>query len=120
MPTSGQRYMASSKLSHLGELLIDHSNSPGITPEWAAQHGVTGPVVGAGEKFEDGFRSCAHCGGKVLLNIGRTREREWCAKCDKYLCDNCGLLKKLGAPHKPHQQVISELFDITQKGRTWI
>lgn len=109
-----------SKLSQQGELLIDHRNSPGLTPEWAMVNGVGGPIVQAGRTYETGIKMCAHCGGQVMMNPMRTREREWCMICDAYLCDNCGLNKKLGVPHKSFRQVLGELFEATQRGVTEI
>lgn len=31
--------------------------------------------------------TCAHCGTVVILNPSRTRPREWCMRCDAYVCD---------------------------------
>ena len=107
-----------SKLSQQGEIMIDHTNSPGITPEFMAKNGLNpADAVGAGVKWESGTKPCRHCGGLVHLHPLRMRDREWCAQCDCYICDNCALLRKLGAPHKPHQQLMGELFNATQKGR---
>lgn len=99
----------------MGEILIDHSMSPGITPEWAAANGAVGPIVGPGKKFESGLQNCKHCGADVVMNPQRTRDREWCWTCDAYICDPCGLLRKLGAPHKPLRQVLDEIFTRYQR-----
>jgi hypothetical protein len=105
-----------SKLTHTGELVIDHRNSPGITPEWAAAHGVVGPVVGAGKIFETALKNCSHCGADVVLNPMRQREREWCRICDAYICDNCGLLRKLsGYVHRTAGQEMEEIFERYQR-----
>ena len=105
-----------SKRDQQGELLIDHTFSPGITPEWAAAHGATGPVVGAGKKYESGLINCKHCGSDVLLHPQRMREREWCWTCDAYICDNCGLLRKLGDyTHKTARQQMEEVFNRYQR-----
>lgn len=104
-----------SKNDHAGELLIDHTFSPGITPEWAAATGAAGPIVGAGKKFESALKHCAHCGADVLLHPQRTRERESCWICDAYICDPCALLKKLGAPHKPLRELLDEIFNRYQR-----
>lgn len=109
-----------SKLNHQGEILIDHRNSPGITLEWAAAHGVSGPVVGAGKVFESGLKNCPHCGTDVIMNPMRTREREWCRTCDAYICDSCGLLRKLGGyEHKTARQQIDEIFTRYQNIRSF-
>lgn len=99
-----------SKTANQGELLIDHRNSPGITPEWAAARGVTGPVVGSGRVFESGIKNCPHCGTDVIMNPMRRRERQWCRRCDAYICDACGLLRKLGGEHKTARQQVDEIF----------
>lgn len=69
-----------------GLLEINHRASPG-TPE-----------VPEGTILERATYICSHCSFIVIKNPDRAREREWCANCDRYICDNCGLLKKLGAP----------------------
>lgn len=71
-----------------GELLIDHSSSPGIpaglADKWRAQ-GVT--VAAPGEKLECGTYTCRHCQTIVILNASRTRERNVCRKCMAIVCD---------------------------------
>lgn len=104
-----------SKLRQTGELLIDHRNSPGIDPAWAKANGVVGPVVGAGKVYETGLKNCAHCGADVIMHPQRTRERAWCWACDAYICDGCGLLTKLGAPHKPLRALLEEIFNRYQR-----
>ena len=105
-----------SKLSRQGELLIDHRNSPGISPEWAAARGLPQdtPIVGGGKTYETGLLSCSHCGADVIMNPQRTRDREWCMGCDRYICDSCGYLKKLGKRCMTLQQKLEELFVDTQ------
>ncbi len=113
--------MSRSKLSQSGELVIDHRDSPGISLEWARANlhhliasGAT-TIVGGGKKFETGVKNCAHCNADVVLHPQRKRDREWCAKCDAYICDPCGLLKKLGSPHMPAAQVIERIFTRYQR-----
>lgn len=85
-----------------GYLIIDHTDSPGIRPEDIplALRGSS-PAVLAGQKFETDIQFCAHCGSQVVLNKQRTRPREYCAKCNHYICDNpicvkeCAPLRKL-------------------------
>lgn len=76
-----------SKRSLEGYLLIDHRNSPGI-PDWMARRAGI-PAKGL---FEAAIITCAHCQTGVVLNPQRTRERAYCAKCDRYLCDTCGAI----------------------------
>jgi len=73
-----------------GYLLIDHRNSPGLTEE---QTHAAGLPPGAGQGlFEAPTSTCSHCQAIVVLNPNRSRERAYCAKCDRYLCDNCGAI----------------------------
>ena len=75
-----------------GYLLIDHTASPGISKEEyekLLRLGHRLPYVPEGTSLELGTKSCAHCGGVVVLNPGRTRERGHCRKCDKFTCDAC-------------------------------
>lgn len=85
-----------------GYLIIDHTDSPGLRPEdIPISLREKTPAVLAGEKYEADIQFCAHCGSQVILNPKRTRPREFCAKCNHYICDNpicvkeCAPLKKL-------------------------
>lgn len=105
-----------SKRNRDGELLIDHRNSPGISAEWAREHNIGGPVVGAGQIYERAIKTCTHCGSDVVMNPGRVRDREWCWACDAYICDGCGLIRKLsGYQHRTTQQIMSELYEALQR-----
>jgi len=73
-----------------GYLLIDHSNSPGLTE---AQTHAMGLPPGAGQGlFESATITCSHCQVIVIKNPERNRERAYCSKCGRYLCDACGAL----------------------------
>lgn len=105
-----------SKRSNAGELVIDHRCSPGITPEFAAANGLSGPVVGAGKTYETGLKNCRHCGNDVLLHPMRQREREWCMRCDAYICDNCGAERRNPEyTHKTVDQKLWEMYELAQK-----
>ena len=80
-----------------------------------AQNNLGGPCVGKDEVFEAALKNCRHCGTDIIMNPGRTRDREWCSKCDAYICDGCGLMRKLGAEHKPLAQLISDIYDRYQR-----
>lgn len=103
------------KRSQEAYVLIDHRNSPGIAPEFLRANRIDAPAVGAGKTFESAMVVCSHCGADVILNPNRSREREWCRKCDAYICDGCALLRKLGAAHKPLIQVMSEIYESSLK-----
>jgi hypothetical protein len=70
-----------------GSIEVDHTASPGITPEFAAKTG--GVAVAAGKKFEADTKCCSHCGTVVILNPLRSRSREYCPACFHYVCDLC-------------------------------
>jgi hypothetical protein len=76
-----------------GYLKIDHSNSPGFTPEEAAAGARTSvlPFVGPGKVFEAATLTCGHwpCGRIVIKNPDRVRARGYCPKCDHFVCDFC-------------------------------
>src|SRR4051812_10704148 len=98
-----------SKRSHEGYLLIDHRNSPGIPDEAAVKAGLP---VGAGRGiYESATYTCSHCQTIVVINPLRTRAREWCAKCDHYLCDRCAKAMSVTGECLTFQRVINEYQD---------
>ena len=80
---------------HEGYLIIDHRESPGVTPELVQQRGLDpNPViVGKDQVYESATVTCSHCGAVVILSPTRQRPRHYCVKCDHYVCDKpeCGL-----------------------------
>lgn len=72
-----------------GYLLIDHRNSPGVPADIARKTGLDPQLMAEGRFLESATITCAHCLGVVVKNPMRIRERGYCAKCDKYLCDHC-------------------------------
>jgi ribosomal protein S27AE len=83
-----------------GYLMVDHRASPGLSDN---------PLMGEGKLFEAKTNHCSHCGTVVIMNPLRTRERSFCSKCNKYICDNCGVSVKLpDYVHKPYKQQIEE------------
>lgn len=73
-----------------GYLLIDHTFSPGVTPEMLHAAGIDAPAVGADKKGEFSTYTCSHCCAVVIINPLRRRDRAYCAKCDHNICDGCG------------------------------
>lgn len=96
------------KKQYEGELVVDHRASPGFTEEQSKRLGY--PVsIKEGKVFEAPTMSCNHCGTVVIINPDRKRDREWCSTCDHYICDNCGLERKLsGYEHKTHMQKLQQ------------
>lgn len=72
-----------------GYLLIDHRASPG-----------TGKVP-EGTIFEAPTFTCGHCGGVVVMNPARRRERAFCSRCACTLCDGCGAVRHLTLACEP-------------------
>lgn len=79
--------------SHEGYLFVDHRESPGLPEEMAIAAGR--PVSSAKGIFEAPTYTCNHCQAVVVINPNRTRDREWCSKCDHHICDACGALKAM-------------------------
>lgn len=99
--------MRTSKRKYEGLLIIDHKESPGITPEQA--RGV-GPAVGKGQKLETPTYTCVHCQRVVVMNPLRTRARVFCQKCDDYVCDECEAVRVLNPDilHRSFTQVMED------------
>lgn len=108
------------KRSQEAYVLIDHRDSPGISPEFVRANGLDAPAVGAGQTFESAVVVCSHCGADVILNPNRTRHREWCYACDAYICDGCALAVKLGAPHTSMRQLFDDAYDALATGKEFI
>lgn len=74
--------------SHTGYLVIDHSNSPGVSEEFVRASGRDVPFAAEGQVFEADTFTCPHCQGIVLKNPLREKPRNICRKCMKVTCDN--------------------------------
>lgn len=61
------------------------------------------------------IRNCPHCQNDVMLNPLRTRPRNWCMKCDAYICDNC-----VAFECTPMKKIIDDAVDARAKGRKLI
>jgi hypothetical protein len=102
------------KTSRDGELFLDHSASPGIPPGKALEMGLPPDMVGEGRRMYAPTLGCPHCGGHVVLNPMRTRERAHCYKCNVYICDGCAI-----AMHDPNyiHRTFAEIADMVRSGR---
>jgi hypothetical protein len=74
----------SSLLRHDGELMIDNRASGDAIPG----------MPGLGTFTELRTVGCIHCGGAWVVNPLRTRPREFCKHCNRYMCDNCAAVSK--------------------------
>ncbi len=72
-----------------GYLLIDHTDSPGISAQEATLAGKNTLAVPKGMKFQSATINCACCQVLVVLNPKRDRSRGYCPSADRYVCDLC-------------------------------
>ena len=101
-----------SKRSQEGYLVIDHRNSPGVPQSVVGHTGKVSPAVPGGQLYESATVTCAHCQAIVILNPKRTRPRNYCAKCDDYVCDNPICVKECS----PFARVIERTIERAIKG----
>lgn len=94
----------SSLLRHDGELMIDNRASGDPIPG----------MPRAGAFTEVRTISCRHCGGAWVVNPWRTRPREYCRHCNRYICDGCFARSK--QPDYVHR-TIDDLTEMVQSGR---
>ena len=104
-----------SKRSLEGEFLVDHRASPGLTAEQVGSFDA--PVVGKGEVFESACVTCSHCRALIVLNPDRSRERGYCPKCDKYLCDECNYLRSITFECREFERRLDEQDRIIERGQ---
>lgn len=99
-----------------GYLEIDHRESPGISQELAAKVGHGTIPVEAGKKFQAAITLCPYCERQVIRNPARERDRAYCPKVNRYICDDCDLVRKLGGELKPMAKIIDEFQNAIDKG----
>lgn len=105
-----------SKRSHEGYLLMNHNDSPGV-PDAVLQTVNPALPMGAGRGlFEAPTITCSHCQRVVIMNPLRTRDRAYCAKCDRYLCDECGAALAASGVCRPFTQIIEEVQEQAATG----
>lgn len=86
-----------------GELMVDNRASEGPIPGIGMAGMVNLPTL-----------SCRHCGGVWVINPDRTRAREYCRMCDKYICDGChAVAQKSDYIHR----TIDDLTEMVMSGR---
>lgn len=102
-----------SKRSQEGYFLLDHRESPGLTEaQVAAAEMPVGCRAGQG-LFEAPQYTCSHCQKGVVVNPLRNRDRNYCSKCDHYICDDpCGLAYKVsGGVCRSYKRLVEELYE---------
>lgn len=85
-----------------------------MTPE-VVHHAGLPPGAGRGV-FEAATYTCTHCCRVVVINPIRTRDRVWCAKCDRYICDDCGAAMAASGVCRPFSKVVDEVQELASKG----
>jgi hypothetical protein len=92
-----------------GEVLIDHTDAPGVPAEFEVMIGLKpGSLVG---KFECATVTCRHCQTVVMLRPDRSRERHHCRKCDHYICDTCASVYALDGVCRDIQRQFDEALE---------
>lgn len=91
-----------------GYVSIDHRESPGL------DH----PLLGRGKHFQGPTYTCPYCQRVVIINPQRTRDREYCSKMDRYICDECGAKRKLGVDLIPMKKIIDDLQTAAAHGKS--
>jgi|SRR5882672_267683 len=102
-----------------GYLEIDHRESPGFTSEEANAAGLrrVATDVGKGTRAQIPVVNCSHCQMHIIMNPLRTRDRAYCPKCDRYICDRCEMVRVAsGGLCKPFTQVVDEFMEAAAKG----
>jgi hypothetical protein len=93
-----------------GYLLVDHRDSPGITPEEAAKAGRGTLAVGKGQRLECATYMCHVCEAHVVINPKRTRERHYCGVHDAYSCDRCANIMRSAGRCRSFKEVIDDFL----------
>lgn len=91
-----------------GYLILDMREAPPVPIEMIRASGLRNVIAAApGTMLEAAIITCNHCAQQMYRNPDRTRERAWCASCDKYVCDGCKFLLET-QPCKPIAQQLEE------------
>ena len=106
--------MIFSKSTHEGELMVDHRASPGIPRAQAERMGVDPAAFGEGKLTHLRTLGCCTCRGVWIENPWRTRPRNHCVKCDRYMCDACAAAAR--EPDYVHRS-FEEMADLLRSGK---
>ena len=71
-----------------------------------------------GGMLEMSTLTCSHCQNQVVLNPARQRARNYCPKCDRFICDECELHRSISGICRPYTQVLDMAEDMVTKGKT--
>lgn len=77
---------------HEGYFLMDNRVNAGVSADLVRAVAPDLPSAAGRGLFEAPAITCSHCQTVVIIRPDRTRERAYCAKCDHYICDTCGVV----------------------------
>ena len=97
-------------------LEINHKESPGTTWEDVAHIPGAFPV-GRGQVFKSATVKCNHCEKEIILNPDRSRERNYCPKCDFYICDWCEAERIRTGECLPFAKIVENWINRVEKGQ---
>lgn len=100
-----------------GELVVDHRASHGLPEDIARQCGYDPKACGEGHIFEVATLTCPHCKMAYVKNPFRIRAREYCKKCDHYICDFCFAdSTRADYVHTPFEKIVDAAVEAAQRG----
>lgn len=110
--------MQHSERSQEGYFLLNHRNSPGLSPELMRRFYPELPAGAGRELVEAPAITCTHCQRGIVLNPKRTRRRERCWGCHRRICDLCyGVLVETGTC-KTFQRVIDDTLEAAARAQS--
>ena len=89
-----------------GWMLVDNGGPGSITKDQARAQGLPSTYATQSVVELDTLH-CRCCGGVVIKNPERTRERNHCTKCNWFQCDGCAYLATL--PDYVHQPFLQKV-----------
>jgi hypothetical protein len=91
--------------SHEGELMVDHRASPGLPGH--PRSNWDGRLCPPGKQIFLRTMGCKHCNAVVVPNPWRVRERGFCRKCMRYICDYCAAdMQRPDYVHRPFDELM--------------
>lgn len=106
--------------THMGYLLIDHTDSPGIRIEDVPERlRRTTQVVGKGKKAEFDTKVCTHCERGIIFNPERVRDRGVCRYCHHYICDTCDEIYRKTGQCIPFKKILDDMQEQIDRYLQW-
>lgn len=105
-----------SKRSHEGYLLIDHSESPGLSDRAMAFNGKNLPSGAGRGALERGIVQCGHCSFGMMVTPLEAVDLCYCRKCDRYICDDCKLAQVMTGDCRSIDKIIDQAQEAAFRG----